>query len=360
MEVVYIAETSLRNKSAYSQHVIKMCDAFAQNDTKLTLFVPKENKNLTFNKLRKQFLLNSKKGFLIESILKYKINNSLSRIIFAFKASKLVKKKKPDLIITRSLLSSFFLSIFKIHHFLEIHNELKSLTKFLFLNLDFINSKYIKRIILISKSLSKKFNIKRKNLLILHDGVDTKNFEKFTKIKKIKTATYVGSFYTGRGIEIILNLANKFKNIKFNLYGDQKNVSSKLNNVKFLGQVNYNKVPSILSKSDILLMPYANKVYVRAKDLNTANYCSPLKMFDYLASGKIIISSKLDGICEVLKHQENAIIVKNYNLEAWIKALNDLLSKKYKLNKLQKNSIDTAKKYSWNQRVLKIIKANKK
>ena len=44
MEVVYIAETSLRNKSAYSQHVIKMCDAFAQNDTKLTLFVPKENK----------------------------------------------------------------------------------------------------------------------------------------------------------------------------------------------------------------------------------------------------------------------------------------------------------------------------
>ena len=144
------------------------------------------------------------------------------------------------------------------------------------------------------------------------------------------------------------------------MYGDQKNVSSKLNNVKFLGQVNYNKVPSILSKSDILLMPYANKVYVRAKDLNTANYCSPLKMFDYLASGKIIISSKLDGICEVLKHQENAIMVKNYNLEAWIKALNDLLSKKYKLNKLQKNSIDTAKKYSWNQRVLKIIKANKK
>ena len=97
MEVVYIAETSLRNKSAYSQHVIKMCDAFAQNDTKLTLFVPKENKNLTFNKLRKQFLLNSKKGFLIESILKYKINNSLSRIIFAFKASKLVKKKKTGL-----------------------------------------------------------------------------------------------------------------------------------------------------------------------------------------------------------------------------------------------------------------------
>ncbi len=164
MEVIYIAETSLRNKSAYSQHVIKMCDAFAQNDSKLTLFVPNEKKQLTFSRLKKQFLLNSKKGFLIESILNYRINNSLSRIIFAFKVSKLVKKKKPDLIITRSLLSSFFLSVFKIHHFLEIHNELKSFTKFLFLNLDFINSQYIRRVILISKSLSNKFVIKKKKI----------------------------------------------------------------------------------------------------------------------------------------------------------------------------------------------------
>ena len=28
MKVIYIAETSLTNKSAYSHHVIKMCDTF--------------------------------------------------------------------------------------------------------------------------------------------------------------------------------------------------------------------------------------------------------------------------------------------------------------------------------------------
>ena len=43
---------------------------------------------------------------------------------------------------------------------------------------------------------------------------------------------------------------------------------------------------------------------INANNINTANYCSPLKMFDYLASGRIIISSKLDGICEVLKHKK--------------------------------------------------------
>ena len=107
-------------------------------------------------------------------------------------------------------------------------------------------------------------------------------------------------------------------------------------------------------------MPYANKVFVRAKNLNTANYCSPLKMFDYLAAGKIILSSKLDGICEVLKHKKNAIIVKKYTLEDWSKTFNDLLNHKYNLIKIQDGSIKTAKKYSWNQRVLKIVEANKK
>ena len=118
-------------------------------------------------------------------------------------------------------------------------------------------------------------------------------------------------------------------------------------------------MPAILAKSDVLLMPYANKVFVKAKNLNTANYCSPLKMFDYLAAGKIILSSKLDGICEVLKHKKNAIIIKEYTLDDWSETFNDLLKHKYNLIKIQNGSIKTAKQYSWNQRVLKIMKANK-
>jgi glycosyltransferase involved in cell wall biosynthesis len=360
MKIVYIAETSLTNQSAYSQHVIKMCDAFGQRSCDLTLVVPKEKNNLTFKKIKRNFLLNSKKPFVIKSMLRGKINNFFTRFMFAIKASIFTKAQKPDLVVTRSLLSSFFLSIIKISHFLEIHNEIKSFSKFLFLDLNFINSKYIKRIILISNSLSKKFDIDKNKILILHDGVDNKNFYKFNKIKSIKTATYVGSFYDGRGIKIIENLANKFKMIDFKLYGKKKRITNKLKNISFFSHISYDKVPAILAKSDLLLMPYADNVSVRAKGLNTASYCSPLKMFDYLASGKVIVSSKLDGICEVLKHKKNAIIVKKYTLKNWSETFNDLLNHKYNLIKIQNGSVKTAKKYSWNQRVLKIIEANKK
>ena len=359
MKIIYIAETSLTNKSAHSHHVIKMCDAFVQLQNNLTLLLPKVQKNFFFKKLRNKYLLNGEKDFIIKSILDHKLRNFIFRIIFSLKVIRYIKKIKPDLILTRSIVSSFFLSLFKINHFLEIHSEMTSITKFLMLNLNFINSKYIIKIILISKALNNIYKIKKNRVLILHDGVDIKNFLFKKPNIKIKNATYVGSFYKGRGIDLITNLANKFTKINFHLYGQEKNHKKlRLKNIKIFNHIDYQKVPKILSKADLLLMPYENKVFIRHKSINTADYCSPLKMFDYLASGRIILSSKLAGICEVLKHNNNAIVINKYDPQTWIDEINNLLNNKYNLKKIRINSIKTAKKYQWKMRAEKILKAN--
>ena len=107
-------------------------------------------------------------------------------------------------------------------------------------------------------------------------------------------------------------------------------------------------------------MPYSNDVSINANNLNTANYCSPLKMFDYLASGRIIISSKLDGICEVLINKNNSIVVNKYNYQNWKKAINDLLENKFHISKICQNSLSTSKKYSWKNRANKILNEYKK
>lgn len=228
------------------------------------------------------------------------------------------------------------------------------------INLNFIKSNYIIKKILISKALNKVFNFNKNEILILHDGVDIHNFKK-SKIRNIiKNATYIGSFYKGRGLEIILELAKKFKKIKFNLYGDSKNTfQTNLKNIKVFDYKPYRKIPLILSKSDLLLMPYANNVSVRSNNLNTADYCSPLKMFDYLASGKIIISSNLSGISEVIKDGYNGYLVNNFDVLSWEKKINEIIKKKRNYQ-IQKNALRTAKKYSWNNRVKKIIIEYKK
>ena len=59
-------------------------------------------------------------------------------------------------------------------------------------------------------------------------------------------------------------------------------------------------MPKILSKYDVLLMPYENSVMVNSNNLDTSKYMSPLKMFEYLASGKIIISSNHKVLKEIL------------------------------------------------------------
>ena len=59
-------------------------------------------------------------------------------------------------------------------------------------------------------------------------------------------------------------------------------------NLKFLGILNIQK-SNILSNSDICWCHIQKNVEINAKNINTANYCSPLKMFDYLAAGKVII-----------------------------------------------------------------------
>ena len=336
MNIVYISEISLTNKSAQTIHVLKMCDAFSKKN-KINLIIPSYN-NSEIKNLKKNFLLTSKKNISIKSILNFKVRNFLSRLIFGYKTASYLKNKFTDLIISRSWISSFFLCIFKIKHFLEVHSEQKGLTKLLMINLNFINSEYILKTIIISETLGKKLTyINKKKHLILHDAVNIENFKYKKSSNKLKSVAYVGSFHQGKGVEIILELAK---------------------NLKIHGYINYKKVPYVLAKSDILLLPSADEQYV-GLNVNVSNYNSPLKMFDYLAAGKIILSSKRDGICEILKHNFNAIIVDEYNINSWAYQLNNIIKKKYNLKKLQKNSFLTAKKYTWDKRVSQIIKVNK-
>ncbi len=356
MKVVYIAETSLTNKSAYTQHVIKMCDAFAQLNHDLILYLPKIHKNFDFEDIMDKFLLLSNNRFRLRSLINLKLTNIFYKFFFAIFVVINIKKDKPDLILTRSFLSSIFLSFFRIKHYLEIHSEFQFLIKFLMINLNFVRSNYIIKKILISESLNKIFNFDKNEYMILHDGVDIKNFENSRHSNEIKNVCYVGSFYKGRGIDLILYLAKKFPYLQFNLYGQSDSyIKSNLKNVKIHEHVDYCYVPDILKNSDLLLMPYSNKVSVRSKTLNTADYCSPLKMFDYLAAGKIIMSSKLNGICEVLSHKKNAIIVKDYDYVLWETELKNLLKNEYDIEEIQKNALYTACKYTWVNRASKIL-----
>ena len=63
---------------------------------------------------------------------------------------------------------------------------------------------------------------------------------------------------------------------------------------------------------DILLLPYTTKITVAGDVGNMKKYTSPLKMFDYLASGKILFHLNIRVLNEILQDEYNCFMVKNY------------------------------------------------
>ena len=70
--------------------------------------------------------------------------------------------------------------------------------------------------------------------------------------------------------------------------------------VKFLGAVPYDSIPAVMKSMDVLVAPYPEMVNF---------YFSPLKIFEYMASGRPIVSSSIGQIKDVLTNEKNALLV---------------------------------------------------
>ena len=359
MNISYFAEINLPSKNAYSIHVMKMCEALSKKN-KVRLYIFKKK----INKVNLYKIYNCKNKFQIKDL---NINrfSFFNRIKFSFEILKILKKEnenpKKNLIVSRSVLGAILMSFFNYRVILEIHHELTGLTYLIFNIIKRFN--FFKKIkfIFISKSLANKYNLNNSQI-ILDDAVNTDDF----KIKKRKliikknSCIYTGSLARGKGLEKIIEISKILKKINFDIYGDfinsdfKKNDLKKYPNIKFKGYAEYRKIPNILSQYNIALMPYSEKVYVRAKNIETSKYMSPMKLFDYMASKKIIVASNL-GVYSHILNKKNSVLVNKHSPKLWAKKIDYVFKNYRKLNYLKKNAFQTAKKYSWTKRVEKII-----
>ena len=350
-KIYYVAELNLPSKSAYSIHVMKMCEAFSRLKYDINLFViNKKNINL----INKIYNINYK--FKIISIFEnFILLNFILRIIFSIK---ILSKELDDdaFFLSRSIIFSLLACIFKKKIILELHHEITGFSKiiyFLFKKLNLLNNL---KFIFLNKNLNQIYKIKKENYLILDDAVSLKDFNCKKKLIYKKTCVYIGSFFEGKGIEQIFRLAKKNRKIFFHIYGEKKYLKSRKNenNVQVFNYVNYSKIPEILSRYQVALMPYQNKVRGRGSIL-LQKYMSPLKMFDYLAAKMIIVASNLKVYQHILKNNFNCLLVETNDDNKWSKAIKSALQTKRKNKYLRINAYQTAKKYTWDKRCRNIL-----
>jgi glycosyltransferase involved in cell wall biosynthesis len=349
--IYYIAELNLPNKSAYSIHVMKMCEAFSKLGYGINLFVI-NHKNT--NKLFKSY--NIKYKFNIESIFSSFIKlNLISRFIFS--TSILFKNvNKNSFFISRSIIFAIMASLFKKNVILELHHEISGFSKVIYFFLRYLNLINNLNYIFLHKKLNHKYKVNNSKKIILDDAVNISDFKIKKSIKYKNTCVYIGSFFKGKGIEQIFRLAELNKNLEFHLYGDKSFLKKhkKIKNIKIFNFINYNRIPKTLSKYEIALMPYQKKIKGRGS-IWLEKYMSPLKMFDYLAAKMVIIGSDLKVYNHILVNNYNSILIEINNDKLWSDKIQKIFRDKKRKIKLRTNAYKTAKKYTWEKRCKKII-----
>jgi len=121
-----------------------------------------------------------------------------------------------------------------------------------------------------------------------------------------------------------------------------------IRNVTLTGFIAQVQLPLYQAAGDFLLMPYEKQI-AGSSGGNSADICSPMKMFDYLATGRVILSSDLPVLHEVL-NDRNAVFCQAEDLPSWEKALRGLLKDASRRHALGDQARSYARLHSWRNR----------
>lgn len=367
MKILYISNSVIPSRTANSIHVMKMCQAFADNGNEVVLLAPDRYKEYESGLEDVYKYYDVKKNFKIKKLWCPNIKGrSFFYVIAIFLY--LLTNKKFDLVYGRFLHGCYAATLLKNKVIFESHApiyENKNYELKIFEKL--IKSKYFKKLVVISQALKDMYlenaYLNDDKIQVAHDGADKViDFETKAELLGDRNSFkvgYVGHLYKGKGIEIIASIADKVsEDIEFHIIGGlEKDIkhwkdSIKSKNVYFYGFVSQRKVGNYINALDICLLPNQKVVFAHgAKDngTNISDFTSPLKMFEYMAHKKAIVCSDLPVLREVL-NEKNAILVQHNSFNEWIDAINMLKDEKLRESIAQKAYDDFISEYSWKQR----------
>lgn len=374
MKIVYISNSIIPSRAANSIHVMKMCQAFADNGHEVVLLAPNRHKEYekAINDVYEYYGV--KKNFEIKKLWYPEIKGksffyTLSILFY------LMVNKKFDLVYGRFLHGCYIATLLKNEVIFESHApiyEKKNYELKLFEKL--IKSKYLKKFVVISEALRNMYlsngYLNDTKIQVAHDGadevIDFENKAKLLGNKNNLKVGYVGHLYKGRGIELIIECAKKLNAVSFHIVGgSNKDIQYwkehidryKIENIYFYGFVSPKEATFYRNAFDIVLAPYSKQVSVFGNAGDTSKFMSPLKIFEYMSHKKAIIASDLPVLREILT-KENSILVDPENSQSWVEAIKKLEIDDMK-ERISNNALSEFKtKYSWFIRAKKLINDN--
>jgi len=383
MKIAVIAPTYLPARRANTIQVMKMAQALTALGHDLRVLVPRGNTTThpAWNEMSHHYGL--QQYFEIEWL---QTDPRLRSYDFGLKSVKRARHWGADLIYTRLPQAAALASLLGTPSIYEIH-DLPQGRFGPWLMERFVKGKGARALVVITaalkESIAEMFGIVKGDqtgplipVIIAPDGVDLVRYQNlntpqqarqalsssFTLQPSSFTAGYTGHLYPGRGANLILEIAGHLPDMDFLLVGGETSdvdrirqtiKSHGLDNITLTGFIPNAELPQYQAACDILLMPYQHRVAASSGG-DIAKYLSPMKLFEYMACGRAIISSDLPVLREIL-NDENAVLLPPDDLTTWVTAIRDLSTNPEQRARLAAQAQQDVIQYSWRARAQNIL-----
>ena len=354
MKLYYITRVSIPAQSAQSIQITAMCKAFFRQKVGFKFISPESAGNV-----------NLAEEFDWEKI---KLSTKFKYLEFAFKSFVKTFKEKPSHVYTRDIVIAYLLSFLKIKVIYEAHKEPMSKTASLFMALLVNKNNFF--LVTISKALKnyyiESYSFKDDKVLSCHDGVFLEKYDKLADIPKKQLrqelnlpidkiiVMHTGSMYKGNDAMLFESVVDNFEDILFVQVGGSvrdlkkyKKLYKLFNNIIFIPHQNNDILVKYQMSADLLF-------YALARE-NALWWCtSPLKIFEYMATGIPILGSNIGSVSEVLNNS-NSITFDPEDEKTIIKGVNTFLNdREFAIERAGIALNNVKKKYTWRKRVIDI------
>lgn len=178
-------------------------------------------------------------------------------------------------------------------------------------------------------------------------------------------AGYIGSLYPGKGMEVIAAIAPDNPDIRFDVVGGTAGEIAQwrerlvgADHVTFHGHQPHARVRAHMARCSVLLAPYQPRVEAQGGRDDIARWMSPLKLFEYMAANRPVVASDLPVLREILRHNDNAILVPPDDPAAWSAALEQLRREPETARRIAATArAEYEREYTWDRRAQRIREA---
>jgi glycosyltransferase involved in cell wall biosynthesis len=385
MKIALITNSRIPSLTANSIQAMKVAQALMQLGHDIKMFAPKETDVVNHETLLTHYGLR-----LVPDLELLPSIRRLKRLDFIVHAQQAAKKFGAELIYTWLPQSAALGAWSGYPVVLEMHADNSGKLGVWWMR-QFWNQNTPKVMTVTTSALRKalerstKFQFPNETILLAPNGVELEKYaglpspieaRRQLNLRDGLTVGFTGHIYPGRGADLLFALAKQMPAVNFLWVGGTpelvdfwraKLTEAGMTNVTMTGFVKHESIPMYQAAADVLLMPYSRSIEASSGQ-DIAEVINPMKMFEYMAAGRGIVSADLDSIREVL-NERNAVLIEPgevgkptlSNVEGWKVEIEKLLVDEPRRLKLGAQARKDVGNLTWvkrEERVMELLNKN--